>query len=155
MVPDRATVSIALLGLLIVTAGCLGSPSETTPTPTAVPTTVPSDGSPAATTDTPVGTADLPYDLRLRNYGDSATTVQVTVTYDGTGERIFSEEVTLDPGERADYDLSFMDAGNYTVEATANGSTDEYVWELGRVPPSHELIVTAEDDEVTFVRSAA
>lgn len=148
MVPNRFLVLIVLVALLVVTAGCMGdSPASTTPSTVESPT--------ATATDSPVGTSDLPYDLRLRNYGESTTTMNVTVTHNETGERIFSEEVTIDPDEHADYDLSFAEAGTYTVESTVDGTTNEYAWELDHVPPSHELVVTADGEEVSFLRSAA
>lgn len=148
MVLNRSLISIVLLASLMATAGCFGGGP--------VSTSAPTNESPTATAaGSPVGTGDLPYDLRLRNYDKSTTTMNVTVTYTETGERIFAKEVTLDPDENTDFDLSFREAGNYTVNATVNGMTDEYVWKLESTPPSHELIVTTEDGDVLFLRSSA
>lgn len=145
MARRRPLIALVVATTLLITAGCTGSPSSSTTTRL---------DSPSAT-DRPVGTSDLPYDLRIRNYGNSTRTVTVTVTYDGTGEQVFSKSATLGPGERIDRELTFLDPGNYTVEATVNGTTYEYVWQLEVTPPSHELIVTTDGGDVYFTRSAA
>lgn len=145
MARPKFLIPITTVTFLLVAAGCTGGPPPATPT---------GPDSPSAT-ERPVGTGDLPYDLRIRNYENATRTVTVTVTFDGTGERIFSESARLGPGERIDRDLPFHDPGNYTVEATVDGTTYEYVWHLEVTPPSHELIVTADRGEVYFTRSAA
>lgn len=145
MAGHRSPIPAVVVAILLVAAGCTGGPPPATPTGPASP----------SATERPVGTGDLPYDLRVRNYENATRTVTVTVTFDGTGEQVFSESATLDSGERIDRELSFRDPGNYTVEATVNGTTYEYVWHLEVTPPSHELIVTADGGAVYFTRSAA
>lgn len=75
--------------------------------------------------------------------------------YNRTGDEIFREKTTLEPGEQADYNISFEGAGNYTVTATTGDASDEYVWYLESSPPYHELIATADGREIRFIRSAA
>lgn len=89
---NRRTVVTTLGASVVTLAGCAGQDNpETVSTDT---TTTPADDSPTATTtESPVGTRDPPYDLRLRNNGDSMTSMAVTVTYTESDNQIFSEKV--------------------------------------------------------------
>ena len=153
-------VAFVLIAVLITSSGCVGmNPSTDSPTPTPTPTVEPTETVP---TPTPIPTVeptetvyDLPYDLRIRNYGNETTKMEITMRYNRTGDEVFREETTLEPDEQADYNISFEGAGNYTVTATTGDASDEYVWHVESSPPSHELIATADGREIRFVRSAA
>ena len=138
-------VAFVLIAVLITSSGCVGlNPSTDSSTPTPTPTVEPTET-----------VRDLPYDLRIRNYGNETTKVEITMRYNRTGDEVFKEEMTLEPDERADHNISFEGAGNYTVTATTGDVSDEYVWHVEYSPPSHELIVTVDGREITFVRSTA
>lgn len=143
VVPRGAGVLVAAL---LITAGCIGGPSSTSPAP---------DSPTVTDTKSPVGTGGFPWDLRMRNYGNSTADMNVTVTYNKTGEEIFSRDTTLEPEENVDESLTFPEPGNYTVRATVSGTTREYTWYIEHTPPSWELIVTADDGEVYFTESVA
>ena len=155
-------VAFVLIAVLITSSGCVGlDPSADSSTPTPTPTVEPTE---TAQTPTPTPTPmveptetvyNLPYDLRIRNYGNETTKVEITMRYNWTGDEVFREEMTLEPDERADQNISFEGAGNYTVTATMGDVSEDFVWRVKSSPPSHELIVTIDGREIRFVRSAA
>ena len=155
-------IAFVLIAVLITSSGCVGlDPFTDSSTPTPTPTVEPTE---TAQTPTPTPTPmveptetvyNLPYDLRIRNWGNETTKVEITMRYNRTGDEVFREEMTLEPDERADHNISFEGAGNYTVTATTGDVSDEYVWHVEYSPPSHELVVTVDGREITFVRSTA
>lgn len=171
----RRTIVLTLsVATLLLTAGCVqfGTTTETATTaPTATPTETPRPSTETPTdterptetaTPEPVGTGSLPYDLTIRNTRDGTVTMNVTIVENATGDRILSREVTLDHRESVDFEVPFPAPGNYTVSATVDATegdfhtTDRYVWEVERLPPSFTLEVTARPDgTVTFTGISA
>lgn len=150
-----------------MSAGCLGAGTSTvqSPTPTVADTPTPVDNtgtepgesgssSPEATTvtgtDEPVGTAGLSYDTGVRNLENRSVTVILSVVQNATGESLLNTTVTLDTYESREYDIQFPDTGNYTLQATFNGTTRTMSWTLNQRDPSYAIMVLVNDGTVSF-----
>lgn len=156
-----------LVVVLLVSAGCLGTGTDTvqSPTPTVVDTSVPVDDtetepeeisstpSEAVTvteTDEPVGTAGLAHDTGVQNLENRSVTVMLSVVQNATGESLLNTTVTVDGYESRRYDIQFPDSGNYTLQAKFNRTTRTMSWTLDRRDPSYAIMVLVNDGTVSF-----
>lgn len=160
--PSRSTPLAALLVVVIVTAGCLGSPSpgrgptvDGTSAASAAPTSSPT--SPSETpTYTPPGTEyaseqpDASHSVVVTNDWNRSVTVRVTVVREATTETVHEETYDVAPdGERAVYNTADANPDGierFTVEATALNATESVTIETSKCYGNVYVEITADGE---------
>lgn len=162
--PSRSTPLAALLVVVIVTAGCLGSPAprtepttDGTPTATATPTPTASPTAPSETpTYTPPGTEyaseqpDASHQISVSNEWNRSVTVRVTVVREATNETVHEGSYDVGAGgERAVYDTADANPHGierFTVEATALNATESVTIETSKCYGNVYVEITADGE---------
>jgi hypothetical protein len=149
-------ISFALLcSVLIVLAGCSVGTSGTQQSPSEPGSATPSPtGTQSPSSTSPVGTASYSHDLLVRNFQENETaTLWVRIqTSDGT--RIFNSTLTLTPSESREFDIEYPSAGNYSITTTRQETNYTYQFTIEGTPPSYEIIVSATDEGVGYIKSS-
>ncbi|MFC6787377.1 hypothetical protein [Halobaculum halobium] len=162
--PSRSTPLMALLVVVIVTAGCLGGPApgtepttDETPTATATPTPTASPTPPDKTpTYTPPGTEyaseqpDASHSITVENEWNQSVRINVTVVREATNETVHEGSYDVAAGgEQAIYDTAEADPDGierFTVEATALNATESVTIETSKCHGNVYVEITADGE---------
>lgn len=129
----RALV-LALLGLVLASAGCAGFHPGTAPAETADP-----------------GHGSVPYELLIDNTGTDEAR-RLTVAFYGPGDDarrspVFAETVAVEAGVSVKRDVTVPEAGTYRVAIRGGwGATATHEYEVGAPDPATAIVVAVEPD---------
>jgi hypothetical protein len=134
---ERRSYAILAVGLVLLSAGCLGfggsGPTSSGTTPTDQPQASP-------TPDCEQPTPEPVPDVQVINRLADSQSVSVTVTPQNGGSTVFSETVTVPGDEEVDRYEVVPDQGEYLIEATHQSTTETATMEM--TPGDRYNIVT-------------
>lgn len=144
--------SIICVGLILV-AGCTTSQGDTQTTTVETTEIETSTLEKAETTTeqqttTNENTKNLPYELRVANYGEEKAEVDITIQAEN-GTNIYNSTVIISGNSTKEFNLTFPETGSYNITANTTTSRKNQSWNVkAKDPAGAASIVITKDGEL-------